>query len=54
MDETTGVFLHVAGLAEPVYAGWRYCLEMSYVGSSPSIGIYFCFCICFILTHTQL
>jgi hypothetical protein len=34
MDEATGVFLHVAGIAEPVTAGERYCSETGYVGSS--------------------
>ena len=40
MDKAVGVFLHVAGIAEPVKVGQQCCSEMSYVGSSPSIAIY--------------
>jgi hypothetical protein len=37
MDEATGVFLHVAGIDEPVKAEKRYCSETVYVGSSPVV-----------------
>jgi len=29
------VFLHVAGITDSVKAGYQYCSETSYVGSSP-------------------
>jgi hypothetical protein len=40
MDEATGLFLHVVGLAETVNAWQLYCSELNYIGSSPNIGIY--------------
>ena len=40
-DRSTGLFLHVAGVAESGNAWQQYSSETNYIVSSPSMGIYF-------------
>jgi len=52
MDEETGVFLHVAGIAKPVNV-IAVLFRMNYTGPSPSIGIYIFFNLDTFYTHPQ-